>query len=211
MSSPAMTDQKKEFRYLQKVEVHDFQALARNYSHIYMKIIAGGTVRKSPTYEMNSQSVIIWPLSPDWIDLSASTIVKFKLYRPSRMWPPASRTLLGHTKKPISYVVGSSCTTFALGSVSNLCSLKIFCSDDSKGPAPTIGEVFKVMEPIRSMPAMLGARLTSNVVMEAPPAAQIVAVDTTIKMEDTSITAGPATEDTNAAARTSDKIHYIQS
>ncbi|KAK0437165.1 hypothetical protein EV421DRAFT_2038335 [Armillaria borealis] len=214
MNSPVMAEQKQVFRYLQKVEIYDFQALSRNASHIYMKIIAGRTVHTSCTYEINPQSVIIWPMSPDWVDLGASTVVEFQVYRRSRV-PLKPGRLLGHVKKPISDVAGNSSAhqPHQIYVHSKYSVLTI-----PNGPSPTVGKVFKAMEPIRSIPIMLGeavstikhdneniqsdsellhqmepARLTSGLIVEALASTQIV----------TTRTEGPA-------ARTSNKIHYLR-
>ncbi|KAK0191802.1 hypothetical protein F5146DRAFT_1224444 [Armillaria mellea] len=148
-----MAKEKHLFRYLKKVEIHNFQALARNASHLYVEIVVGSTSRKSPTYKVNSQSVIVWSMIPNWIDLSTSTVVEFKLYRPSRV-PPMPAKILGCSKKQVSDLVGKDCTTFNLSSASDVqdtCSLKIFCSDDPRGPSPTIGSLLKSTEPITLM------------------------------------------------------------
>ncbi|SJL17821.1 uncharacterized protein ARMOST_21383 [Armillaria ostoyae] len=153
-----MADQKHLFRYLQKVEIHDFQTLARNASHLYVEVVVGSTSRKSPTYKVNSQSVIVWSLMPDWIDLSTSTVVEFKLYRPSRVSPMPAK-LLGCSKKHVSDVVGNDCTTFYLSSTSgaqDTCSVKIICSDDLRGPSPTIGTLSESTEPMTLMVAKVG-------------------------------------------------------
>ncbi|PBK68534.1 hypothetical protein ARMSODRAFT_1019664 [Armillaria solidipes] len=103
MSRPVTANPKQEFHYLQKVEIYDFQTLARKFCHIYMKIITGSTVHTSHTYKISPQS-IIWPMT-DWVDLGASTVVEFQVYRCSRM-PLKSGMLLGYVKKLISEVAG---------------------------------------------------------------------------------------------------------
>ncbi|KAK0492541.1 hypothetical protein EDD18DRAFT_461604 [Armillaria luteobubalina] len=158
MSSSAMTDQNQAFRYLQKLEIHDFQALRRNASHIYMKIIAGSTVHMSRTYEINSQSVIIWPMSPNWVDLSASTVVEFQVYRRSRI-PLKPGILLGHAKKHMTDIVSEDCTTLSLSSTSaaqDVCSLQIFCSSSPKAPSLTVGTLLKSTEPMALIIFKLG-------------------------------------------------------
>ncbi|KAK0493869.1 hypothetical protein EDD18DRAFT_1107838 [Armillaria luteobubalina] len=144
MSSSAMTDQNQVFRYLQKLEIHDFQALRRNASHIYMKIIAGSTVHMSRTYEINSQSVIIWPMSPNWVDLSASTVVKFQVYRRSRI-PLKPGILLGHAKKHMTDIV----PPYLLAAHQPP---KI----SPKAPSLTVGVLLKSTEPMALMLFKLG-------------------------------------------------------
>ncbi|PBK68535.1 hypothetical protein ARMSODRAFT_1019665 [Armillaria solidipes] len=120
---------------------------------------------------------------------------------------------------------------------SEICSLNIFCSDRPRGPSSTIGMVFEAMEHIWLMPAMMGKvnsatilegcnevsqsdsvmqpvhdkepeRLTSDVIVEAPPAAQMVVADTAVEISDTSTTM--RIEDENPDAMASDKTYYIQ-
>ncbi|KAK0209687.1 hypothetical protein IW262DRAFT_1468674 [Armillaria fumosa] len=153
-----MAEQKRAFRYVQKVEIHDFHNLARNASHLYVEVVAGKTSRKSPTYKVSSQSAIIWSMVPNGIDLSTSTNVEFKIYRPSRVSPMPGK-LLACSKKDVSDVVGNGWTTFYLSSTSGVeetCSLKIFCSEDLRGPSPTIDTLFKSTEPMTLKVAKVG-------------------------------------------------------
>ncbi|KAK0477903.1 hypothetical protein IW261DRAFT_255144 [Armillaria novae-zelandiae] len=158
MSSSAMTDQNQVFRYLQKVEIHDLPTLRRNASHIYMKIIVGSTVHVSRTYEINSQSVISWPMSPNWVDLSTSTVVEFQVYRRSRV-PLKPGILLGRAKKHITDIVSKNLATFSISSTSaaqDVCSLQTFSSSGPGTPSLTVGKLLKSTEPMSLMAIKLG-------------------------------------------------------
>ncbi|KAK0492633.1 hypothetical protein EDD18DRAFT_449220 [Armillaria luteobubalina] len=97
-------------------------------------------------------------MMPNGIDLSTLTDVELKIYRPSRVSLMPAK-LLASSKKAISDVIGNDCTTFYLRSTSSVqdtCSLKIFCSDDLRGPSPTIGTLNKSTEPMTLMVAKMG-------------------------------------------------------
>ncbi len=110
---------------------------------------------------------------PCRVDLGASTVVEFQVYRRSRV-PLKPGILLARAKKHISDVVGKNCmssivfialtqmclgTTFSLSSISaaqEVCSLQISCSRGPRAPSLTVGTLLKSTEPMASMFVKLG-------------------------------------------------------
>ncbi|PBK68558.1 hypothetical protein ARMSODRAFT_975952 [Armillaria solidipes] len=119
--------------YIEKVEFHELN-LPFYVSQISMKMDAGGISCKSPTFKVPSESIPTWFMGPEVGDLGASTVIEFRLYGHRRLL--SHKKLLGYTKKSISDLFNGNCVIVSLFNDSEICSLKIFRSDNIRQAVP---------------------------------------------------------------------------